>query len=131
MAKIMSFDSISGVLQAESGAVLETLQNYVAEDGYEIPYDLGARGSCTIGGNVSTNAGGINFVKYGSLRGNVLGLEVVLPNGEIMDMMTIVRKDSTGPDLKQLFVQSEGTLGVITKVALQCEKMSTDKRVMI
>lgn len=94
----------------------------MSSHGYEIPYDLGARGTCTIGGNVATHAGGIHFVKHGPLRGNVLGLEVVLANGKILDMMLKVRKDSTGPDLKHLFIQSEGTLGIITKVGLLCHK---------
>jgi len=109
MDKIINFNSNNGVIEAEAGAVLQNLMELTGKHNYEIPYDLGARGSCTIGGNVSTNAGGINFVRYGPLRGNVLGLEVVLPNGKVLDMMCSVRKDSTGPDLKHLFVQSEGT----------------------
>lgn len=122
MNEILSFDETQGILECDSGCVLETLMNNVSNFGYEIPYDLGARGSCTIGGNVSTHAGGINFVKHGPLRANVLGLEVVLADGRILDMMNKVRKDSTGPDLKQLFIQSEGTLGIITKVCLRCVK---------
>jgi len=117
MNQIHNFNENSGVLSCDAGCVLETLMNLVGSKNYETPYDLGARGSCTIGGNVATNAGGINFVKHGPLRGNVLGLEVVLANGTILDMMSNVRKDSTGPDLKHLFIQSEGSLGVITKVA--------------
>ncbi len=85
-----------------------------------MPLDLGARGSCQIGGNVSTNAGGVRVVRYGLLRDNVLGLEVVLPNGEILDLLSKVRKDNTGVDLKQLFIGTEGILGVVTKVVLRC-----------
>jgi FAD/FMN-containing dehydrogenase len=130
MNKVLDFDATQGVLQCEAGMVLETAINLVGKHGYDIPYDLGARGSCTIGGNVSTHAGGINFVKYGPLRGNVLGLEVVLPSGKILNMMNTARKDSTGPDLKQIFIQSEGTLGIITKVALRCEASSPEKKLM-
>uniref|UniRef100_A0ACD5U8U0 Uncharacterized protein n=1 Tax=Avena sativa TaxID=4498 RepID=A0ACD5U8U0_AVESA len=69
-----------------------------------MPLDLGAKGSCQIGGNISTNAGGLRFIRYGSLHGNVLGLEVVLANGTVLDMLTTLRKDNTGYDLKHLFV---------------------------
>jgi FAD/FMN-containing dehydrogenase len=130
MNRVLDFDETQGVLQCEAGMVLETAINLVGKHGYDVPYDLGARGSCTIGGNVSTHAGGINFVKYGPLRGNVLGLEVVLPSGKILNMMNTARKDSTGPDLKQIFIQSEGTLGIITKVALRCEASSPEKKLM-
>ena len=81
-----------------------------------MPLDLGAKGSCHIGGNVSTNAGGLRLLRYGSLHGNVLGVEAVLADGTVMDCMSEMRKDNTGYDLKQLFIGSEGTLGVVTKV---------------
>jgi len=84
-----------------------------------MPLDLGAKGSCQIGGNVATNAGGLRLVRYGSLRGTVLGIEAVLPNGKVFDNLSTLRKDNTGYDLKQLLIGSEGTLGVITKVAIQ------------
>lgn len=80
---------------------------------------MGAKGSCTIGGNISTNAGGINFLKYGSLRGYILGLEVILANGDKMNMMKKIRKDNTGLDLKQFFIGSEGQLGIISNILLQ------------
>ena len=83
-----------------------------------MPLDLGAKGSCQIGGNVSTNAGGLRFLRYGSLHGTVLGLEVVLADGTVLDGLTSLRKDNTGYDLKQLFIGSEGTLGVVTACAL-------------
>ncbi len=85
-----------------------------------MPLDLGAKGSCHIGGNISTNAGGLRLLRYGSLHGNVLGLEVVLPNGEVLDCLRGLRKDNTGYDLKQLFIGSEGTLGIITRAAVLC-----------
>lgn len=82
--------------------------------------DLGAKGSCQIGGNASTNAGGKYVVKYGSLRSHILGLEAVLPNGEILDLRSKIHKDNTGFDLKQLFISSEGTIGIITKLNIHC-----------
>ncbi|KAJ7539328.1 hypothetical protein O6H91_11G087300 [Diphasiastrum complanatum] len=118
MNKILSFDEVSGVLVCEAGCILENLDKYLAEHGFTMPLDLGAKGSCQIGGNVSTNAGGLRFLRYGSLHGNVLGLEVVLPDGTIVDMLGTLRKDNTGYDLKQLFIGGEGTLGVVTKVSL-------------
>ncbi|KAI8526465.1 hypothetical protein RHMOL_Rhmol13G0308700 [Rhododendron molle] len=85
---------------------------------FVMPLDLGAKGSCQIGGNVSTNAGGLRFVRYGSLHGNVLGLEAVLANGTVLDMLGTLRKDNTGYDLKHLFIGSEGSLGIISKVSI-------------
>jgi FAD/FMN-containing dehydrogenase len=131
MNKVINFDGNQGILECEAGCVLQDLMDCVGGWGYEMPFDLPARGSCTIGGNVATAAGGINFVKHGPLRANVLGLEVVLANGKVLDMMSCVRKDSTGPDLKQLFIQSEGTLGLITKVSIQCAPMQKEKKVAI
>lgn len=116
--KIRSFDAMSGTLVCDAGCILEALDDHVAEHGYMMPLDLGAKGSCHIGGNVATNAGGLRFLRYGSLHGSVLGLEVVLPNGEILPGLQTLRKDNTGLDLKQLFIGSEGTLGVITGVSI-------------
>ncbi|XP_062849875.1 D-2-hydroxyglutarate dehydrogenase, mitochondrial isoform X2 [Trichomycterus rosablanca] len=87
-----------------------------------MPLDLGAKGSCHIGGNVSTNAGGLRLLRYGSLRGTVLGLEVVLADGRVLDCLAKLRKDNTGYDLKQLFIGSEGTLGVVTAVSILCPR---------
>lgn len=83
-----------------------------------MPLDLGAKGSCQIGGNISTNAGGLRLLRYGSLHGSVLGLEVVLADGSILDVLSANRKDNTGYGLKHLFVGAEGTLGVVTRCAL-------------
>ncbi|KAF7132618.1 hypothetical protein RHSIM_Rhsim09G0214800 [Rhododendron simsii] len=83
---------------------------------FVMPLNLGAKGSCQAGGNVSTNAGGLHFVRYGSLHGNVLGLEAVLANGTVIDMLGTLCKDNTGYDLKHLFIGSEGSLGIISKV---------------
>lgn len=116
--KIREFDATAGTLVCDAGCILESLDEYVAKEGYMMPLDLGAKGSCHIGGNVATNAGGLRFLRYGSLHGSVLGLEVVLPNGEILPGLETLRKDNTGLDLKQLFIGSEGTLGIITGVSI-------------
>ncbi|KAJ1649085.1 D-lactate ferricytochrome c oxidoreductase, partial [Coemansia sp. RSA 25] len=118
MNKIRSYDELSGILVCDAGCVLEELGNYVGERGHIMPLDLGAKGSCHIGGNVAANAGGIRFLRYGTLHGSVLGLEVVLPDGTVLDNLSTLRKDNTGYDLKQLFIGSEGTLGVITGVSV-------------
>nr|XP_020469644.1 D-2-hydroxyglutarate dehydrogenase, mitochondrial isoform X2 [Monopterus albus] len=122
MNKILSFDSISGILTCQAGCVLENLSLYLEERDYIMPLDLGAKGSCQIGGNVATNAGGLRLLRYGSLRGTVLGLEVVLADGQVLDCLAMLRKDNTGYDLKQLFIGSEGTLGVITAVSILCPR---------
>ncbi|KAL0088604.1 hypothetical protein F4703DRAFT_1941787 [Phycomyces blakesleeanus] len=118
MNNIRGFDDVSGVLSADAGCVLEVLDNWLGEKGYMMPLDLGAKGSCHIGGNIATNAGGLRLLRYGSLHGTVLGLEVVLPDGTILDNMATLRKDNTGYDLKQLFIGSEGTIGVVTGVSI-------------
>nr|XP_004667859.1 D-2-hydroxyglutarate dehydrogenase, mitochondrial isoform X1 [Jaculus jaculus]XP_045004123.1 D-2-hydroxyglutarate dehydrogenase, mitochondrial isoform X1 [Jaculus jaculus] len=120
MNQVISFHNVSGILVCQAGCVLEELSHYVQEHDFIMPLDLGAKGSCHIGGNVATNAGGLRFLRYGSLRGTVLGLEVVLADGTILNCLTSLRKDNTGYDLKQLFIGSEGTLGVITAVSILC-----------
>ncbi|KAF9569718.1 FAD-binding domain-containing protein [Agrocybe pediades] len=116
--KVRTFDPVSGVLVADAGCILQSLTDYVTPHNHIMPIDLGAKGSCQIGGNVATNAGGLRLLRYGSLHGTVLGLEVVLPDGTILDQLTTLRKDNTGYDLKQLFIGAEGTLGVITGVSI-------------
>lgn len=118
MNKVRSFDEVSGTLVCDAGCILESLDKEIGAKGYMMPLDLGAKGSCHIGGNVATNAGGLRFLRYGSLHGNVLGIEVVLPNGEILDGLSTLRKDNTGFDLKQLFIGSEGSIGLITGVSI-------------
>jgi len=121
MNKVIDLDPVSGVLVCQSGCILEWLDNFVGDEaGLMMPLDLGAKGSCHIGGNVATNAGGIRLLRYGSLHGSVLGLEIVMADGEVLDCLQTLRKDNTGPDLKQLFIGSEGTLGIITAVAILC-----------
>ncbi|KAF7828918.1 D-2-hydroxyglutarate dehydrogenase, mitochondrial [Senna tora] len=118
MNNIVSFDKVSGILVCEAGCILENIITFLDNEGFIMPLDLGAKGSCQIGGNVSTNAGGLRLVRYGSLHGNVLGLEAVLANGTVIDMLKTVLKDNTGYDLKHLFIGSEGSLGIVTKVSI-------------
>ncbi|CAM8919020.1 unnamed protein product [Rhodiola kirilowii] len=118
MNNIISLDKVSGILVCEAGCILENLISYLDNHGFIMPLDLGAKGSCQIGGNVSTNAGGLRLLRYGSLHGNVLGLEAVLANGSVLDMLGTLRKDNTGYDLKHMFIGSEGSLGIVTKVSI-------------
>lgn len=124
MNKIHSLDEVSGSLVLDAGVVLEVADQYLAERGYIFPLDLGAKGSCHVGGNVATNAGGLRLLRYGSLHGSVLGMEAVLPDGTIMNDLCTLRKNNTGYDLKQLFIGAEGTLGIITKLCIQCPQRS-------
>ncbi|CAK7270666.1 D-lactate ferricytochrome c oxidoreductase [Sporothrix epigloea] len=120
MQTIRSFDDLSGTLVVDAGVVLEVADAYLAERGYLFPLDLGAKGSCHVGGNISTNAGGLRLLRYGSLHGTVLGVEAVLPDGTIIDDLCKLRKNNTGYDLKQLFIGAEGTLGMVTGVSIAC-----------
>ncbi|KAI0180288.1 hypothetical protein GGR52DRAFT_530735 [Hypoxylon sp. FL1284] len=124
MNQIRFFDEVSGVLVADAGVVLEVADQYLAEKGYVFPLDLGAKGSCNIGGNVSTNAGGLRLLRYGSLHGTVLGIEAVLPDGTILNDLSRLRKNNTGYDLKHLFIGGEGTIGMITAVSVHCPQRS-------
>jgi FAD/FMN-containing dehydrogenase len=106
-------------ITVESGCVLQNLQQAAEQAGYLFPLSLGSEGSCTIGGNLSTNAGGTQVVRYGNTRELCLGLEVVTAQGDIMQGLTGLRKDNTGYDLRDLFIGSEGTLGIITAATLK------------
>ncbi|KPM11447.1 d-2-hydroxyglutarate dehydrogenase, mitochondrial-like protein [Sarcoptes scabiei] len=131
MNKILEFDEITGVLQCETGCILQELEEFVNAKNRLIPYDLGAKGSCLIGGNLATNAGGLRFIRFGPLSAYVLGLEVVLPNGTVLDLMSTVRKDNTGYHLRHLFIGSEGTLGIMTKVSLLCPREYRHKKIFL
>ncbi|MNH93619.1 putative FAD-linked oxidoreductase [compost metagenome] len=119
MNRIRNIDSDDFSAVVEAGCVLAELKDAIAEKGMFFPLALGAQGSCRIGGNVSTNAGGINVLRYGMTRELVLGLEVVLPDGSVFDGLSTLRKDNRGLDLKQLFIGAEGTLGIITAVSVK------------
>ena len=118
--KIRSFDEVSGNLVCDAGCILESVDGFLRSKDHIFPLDLGAKGSCQIGGNVATNAGGLRLLRYGSLHGNVLGIESVLPDGTIVDDLTTLRKNNTGYGLKHLFIGGEGTIGIITGVSLIC-----------
>jgi FAD/FMN-containing dehydrogenase len=119
MNRILEIDPVGATAVVEAGVVLQTVQETVAEQGLRFPLDLGARGSCTIGGNVATNAGGMNVLRYGMMRNLVLGLEAVLADGTVISSMNRMMKNNAGYDIKQLFIGSEGTLGVVTRVVLR------------
>ncbi len=119
MNRIRSLDAADWSMTAEAGCVLATLQQAAAGVDRLLPLSLGSEGSCQLGGNLSTNAGGTNVLRYGMARDLVLGLEVVLPDGRVLDRLSTLRKDNTGYDIKSLFLGAEGTLGVITAATLR------------
>ena len=119
MNNIRVIDTIANTLVADAGCILGNLRRAAHEQDRLLPLSLAAEDSSQIGGNVATNAGGVNVVRYGMARELVLGIEAVMPDGEIFNGLQTLRKDNTGYDLKQLLIGSEGTLGVITAVALR------------
>lgn len=119
MNAIRSVDPVDDALVAEAGVVLARVQEAAAEADRLFPLSLASEGSATIGGLLSTNAGGVHVVRYGMMRELTLGLEVVLADGRILDALKSLRKDNTGYDLKQLFIGAEGTLGIITAASLK------------
>ena len=119
MNKIISVDPARYTITAEAGCILQSIHDAAAQVDRAFAMDWGARGSATMGGGISTNAGGINVLRFGNTRDQVLGLEVVLPDGRIWDGLRALRKDSSGYDLKHLFIGAEGTLGIVTKAVLK------------
>jgi len=119
MNAIRAVDPLNNTLTAEAGVLLAHIQAAAQEANRFFPLSLGSEGSCTIGGNLATNAGGIAVLRYGNARELALGLEVVLPDGRVWNGMRALRKDNTGYDLRDLFIGSEGTLGVITAAVLK------------
>jgi FAD/FMN-containing dehydrogenase len=131
MNAIEEVDTGGGVVITQTGVALQRLQERVGESGFMFPLDLGARGSCTIGGNISTNAGGNRVIRYGMTRDLVLGLEAVLADGTILKGVRKYIKNNTGIDLKQLFVGTEGTLGVVTRAALRIFPAPAEQQVAL
>jgi len=117
--RVRAIDPVDFTITVEAGCILADVQRAAAEADRLFPLSLGAEGSCQIGGNLSTNAGGIAVLRYGTMRDLTLGLEVVLPDGQVWDGLRRLRKDNTGYDLKQLFIGAEGTLGIITAATLK------------
>ncbi|MDM0032410.1 FAD-binding oxidoreductase [Variovorax sp. J22P271] len=118
LTRIEPIDEVGGTIVVQAGVTLQQLHEHVMAFGWSFPLDLGARGSCQLGGNAATNAGGNRVVRFGMMREQVLGLEVALPDGTLLTMLDRVVKNNAGFDLKHLFIGSEGTLGVITRLSL-------------
>jgi FAD/FMN-containing dehydrogenase len=123
MNRIRAIDPAGNTIIAEAGCILANLQSAAQDQDRLFPLSLASEGSCTVGGNLSTNAGGTQVVRYGNMRDQVLGLEVVLPSGEIWSSLKGLRKDNTGYDLKHLFVGAEGSLGLITAAILKLQPL--------
>ena len=123
--QIEDVDAVGGTATVQAGVVLEELQARVESQDWYFPLDLGARGSCQLGGNAATNAGGNRVIRYGTMRELVQGIEVALPDGRLLTMMNRVTKNTTGIDLKHLFIGAEGTLGVITRLVLKLSPRPT------
>lgn len=119
MSRIRDVDPLNNTITVDAGVTLQQVQQAAADVGRMFPLSLGSQGSCTIGGNIATNAGGSGVLRYGNTRDLVLGLEVVLPDGRVWNGLRALRKDNTGYDLKNIFIGSEGTLGVITAAVLK------------
>ena len=119
MNRIREIDALNYTMTVEAGCILRNVQAAAEEAERLFPLSLGAEGSCTVGGNISTNAGGINTLRYGNMRELVLGLEAVLPDGRVWNGLRRLRKDNTGYDLKQLFIGGEGTLGLVTAACVK------------
>ena len=123
MNAVRQIDPQTMSMTVEAGTILAEVHQAAAAVGCYFPLSLASEGSCTIGGNLSTNAGGINVLRYGNAREQVLGIEVVLANGTVLNMLRSLRKDNTGYDLKHLFIGAEGTLGIITAAVLKLYPM--------
>ena len=126
MNQIEEIDEVGRTMTVQAGVPLQMLQDKAEEAGLFFPVDLGARGSCQIGGNVSTNAGGNRVIRFGMMRDNILGLEAVLADGTVVSSMNKMIKNNAGYDLKQLFIGTEGTLGVITRMVLRLREAITE-----
>ena len=125
MNRIEEIDPSGKTATVQAGVILQNLREAAKQKGLLFPLDIGAKGSCMIGGNIATNAGGVRVIRYGSTRSRVLGLEVVLADGTVVSSMDRMLKNNAGYDLKQLFIGSEGTLGIITRAVLKLEESPT------
>jgi len=124
MSRIEEIDPVGRTMTVEAGVPLQKLQEAAEQHGLIFPVDLGARGTCQIGGNVSTNAGGNRVIRFGMTRENVLGLEAVLADGTVVTSLNKMIKNNAGYDLKQLFIGTEGTLGIVTRVVIRLREMA-------
>lgn len=130
MHAIRAIDAAARTATCEAGVILQVLHEAAAQQGLRFPLSLGGKGSATVGGLISTNAGGTQVLRHGSMRALVLGLEAVLADGSVFDQLTPLKKDNRGFDLKQLLIGSEGTLGIVTAAALRLEPAIADRRVL-
>jgi len=128
MNAIETLNNVTGTITVQAGCILQTVQEAAIEKNWLFALDLGARGSATIGGNIATNAGGNQVIRYGMMRQQVLGLEAVLADGTIVSSMNSMLKNNAGYDLKQLFIGSEGTLGIVTKAVLKLNPLPKSKQ---
>ncbi len=130
MNNIRNINLTDNSVEIESGCILEDLKKKLEEHNMEFPLNMGSKGSCQVGGNIATNAGGVNYIKYGSIRQNILGLEVITKNGEIISNLSSIKKNNTGLDLKQIFIGSEGTLGIITAATFRIYKKPQERFIL-
>lgn len=131
MNKVIDFDRVDRLLTVQAGMALEAVHNAAAEHGLSYPVDFAARGSCSIGGNIATNAGGIRVIRYGNTREWIAGLTVVTASGELLELNRGLVKNSSGYDLRQLMIASEGTLGVIVQATLKLTDPPPPTNVML
>ncbi len=119
MNAIRALDPNAGQAVCEAGVILQSLHEAAQDQGLRFPLTLGGKGSATLGGLISTNAGGTQVLRYGTMRAQVLGIEAVMADGQILDQLTALKKDNRGFDLKQLLIGSEGTLGIVTAATVR------------
>ncbi len=131
MRRIDAIDRLGSTLRVQAGAITEAVHQHCAPLGLTWPVDFASKGSSTVGGNIATNAGGVKVIRYGLTRQWVLGLEVVLASGEVLDIGGALEKNNTGLDLRQLFIGSEGTLGVVTEATLKLARLPGATSVML
>lgn len=131
MNRVLDFNAVERTLKVEAGTVLQVIQEAAAAQGLQYPIDLAARGSCTIGGNIATNAGGIRVLRYGNTREWVVGLTVVTAQGELLELNRGLIKNSSGYDLRHLMIGSEGTLGIVVGAELQLTEPLPASQVML
>lgn len=131
MRRMDPLDLLGGTVRVQAGAITEAVHEHCAPAGLTWPVDFASKGSSTVGGNIATNAGGVKVIRYGLTRSWVLGLEAVLASGEVLELGGALEKNNTGLDLRQLFIGSEGTLGVVTEATLKLTRLPGETRTML
>ena len=128
--KIRNFDPLSFTITLESGCILSEAQKFVNQSNLYFPLSMGSRDSCQIGGNIASNAGGLNVIKYGTIRNNIIGIEAIMPDGNLYSNLKNIKKNNSGYDLKQLLIGSEGTLGIITAATVRLYPAANDSKII-